>query len=73
MRENITDMIQQSATSVKKAINKLLESRISSQTRALMTKRREMMEHGEHKQALTEHAETCKARKTESKGGHRDV
>ncbi|KAK2164193.1 hypothetical protein NP493_1428g00036 [Ridgeia piscesae] len=58
MSETITDMIQQSA-SVAKAINKPLKSRISSPTRALTTKGREIMEDGDDKQRL-EYAEICK-------------
>ena len=42
MSETITDMIKQIAPRVAKAINTPLQSRISSPTRALMTKRREI-------------------------------
>ena len=47
MNETITYMIEQNASRVAKAINKLLKSRISSPTRALVTKRREMVGNGE--------------------------
>ena len=59
MSETITDMIQQSASSVAKAINKPLKSRISSPTRALMTKRREMAGNADNKQRI-EYAVICK-------------
>ncbi|MEG7521681.1 MAG: hypothetical protein M3H12_01060 [Chromatiales bacterium] len=52
MSKNITDMIQQSVTSVAKAINKQVKPRISSPTRALMKKRREMVENGDHKKRI---------------------
>ena len=58
MSEAITDMIQQSASRVATAITKPLKSRISSPTRALMTKRREMVEIGDDKQRI-EYAEIC--------------
>ncbi len=59
MRETITDMIQQSAPRVAKTINKPLKSRISSPTRALMTKPREIVEIGDDK-ARIEYVEICK-------------
>ena len=52
MSEIITDMIQQSASRVAKVINKPQKSRISSPTRALMTKRREMAENGDNNQEI---------------------
>ena len=58
MSEAITDMIQQSASRVPKAINKALKSRILSPTRALMTKRRVIVEKGDDKQRL-QSAEIC--------------
>ena len=57
MSETIRDMIQQSASRVAKAINKPHKSWISSPTRALMTKRREMAGNGDNKQPI-EYAET---------------
>ena len=50
MSESITDMIQQSASREARAINKLHKSRISSTTRTVMTKRREMAENGNNEQ-----------------------
>ena len=47
LSETITDMIQQSMSRVAKAINKPLPSRISSPTRGLMMKQREMVEYAE--------------------------
>ena len=44
MSETISDMIQQRASRVSRAINKPLKSRISSLTRALVTKRRKWWE-----------------------------
>ena len=66
MSEAITDMIQQSASRVAKAINKPLKSRISSPTQALMTKRREMVENGDDKQPI-EYAEICKTIKKKAR------
>ena len=66
MRENITGLIQQSATKVAKAFDKPLKSRISSPTRALMTKRNELVGIGDDKQRL-EYAEICKKIKKKSK------
>ena len=42
LNENITEMIQQTATSIAKQNTKRDKSRLSTQTRALMKKRREM-------------------------------
>jgi len=52
MSETTTDMIQQSAFKLAKAINKPLKLRISSPTKALMTKRREMLGNGDDKQQI---------------------
>ena len=58
MSETITDMVQQSASRVAKAINNSL--RISSPTRALMMQRREIVETGYDKLRI-EYAEVlCK-------------
>ena len=59
MSEAITSMIQQSASSVAKAINEQQKSRISSSTRALMTKRREMAVNSDSEQRI-QYAEICK-------------
>ena len=50
--ETIPDMIQQSASRVAKVITKPLKVRISSPTRALMTKRREILENCQDKQRI---------------------
>ena len=44
LNKNITEMIQQSATSIAKQTNKQKKPKLSSPTRALMKKRREMIE-----------------------------
>ena len=67
MSENITDMIQQSASRVAKAINKPHKSRIPSSPRALMTNRREKAGNGDKKQ----HAEIC--HQNESKRGNQEI
>ena len=59
MNEIISGMIQQSASKVAKAIIELQKSKISSSTRTLMTKRREMAEHGDNRQRIN-YAEICK-------------
>ena len=59
LSKTISDMIQQSASRVAKAINKSHKSRISSPTRALMTKRREMAGNADNKQRI-EYTEICK-------------
>ena len=64
--ETITDMTQQSASRVAKAINKPHKSRISSLTWALMTKRQEMAGMGDNKQRI-EYAEICKTIKKKAK------
>jgi len=50
MSEAITDMIQQSTSRIAKAITKPQQSMISSPTRALVTKRREMAGNGDNKE-----------------------
>ena len=59
-------MIKESATSVVKAINKPLTSRISSPTTPTLAKRREIVENGDHKQQIG-YAETCKTIKMSAK------
>ena len=44
LNKNMTEMIQQSALSIAKQTKKQKNPKISSPTRALMTKRREMIE-----------------------------
>ena len=66
MSETITDMIQQSASTVAQAINKPLESRISSPTRALKKK---MVENGDDKQRIKiiGYASICKTIKKKAR------
>ena len=64
--ETITDLIQQSASKVAKTISKPQKSRISSPTRALMKKRREMAGKGDNKQRI-EYAEICKTTKKKAR------
>ena len=59
MSETITYMIQQSASRVATAVNKPQKSRISSPTRALMTKLREIAGDGDNQQEI-EYAEIWK-------------
>ena len=66
MSETVTYIIQQNALRVAKTINMPHQSRISSPTRALMTKRREMAENGDNKQRI-EYAEICKTIKKKAR------
>ena len=68
MSEAITDIIQQSALRVAKTINKPQKSKssISSQTRGMMTKRREMAGKIDNKQRI-EYAEICKTIKNNAR------
>ena len=52
LSETITCMIQQTLSILAKAINKPQKSGISSPTRALMTKSREMVENGDDKERI---------------------
>ena len=58
MSDTITYMIQQIASIIANAFNKPQKSRISSPTRALMSKRRKIAEKGDNKQRI-EYAEIC--------------
>ena len=64
--ETITYMIQQSASRVAKAINKPHKSRISSPTRALMTRRWQMSGNGDTNQRI-EYAEIYKTIKKKAR------
>jgi len=66
LSETITDMIQQSASSVAKAINKSLKLRTSLPTRDLMTNRREMVGNSDDKHRI-EYAEICKTIKKKAR------
>ena len=66
MSETITYVIHHSASKMAKAINKLSKSMISSPTRTLMTKRREIVENGDDKQRV-KYAEICKTVKKKAK------
>ena len=57
--KTITDMVQHRASKVATAINKPLKSRVSSPIRALMAKRRQMVEKGDEIQRVG-YAEMCK-------------
>ena len=72
LSKTISDMIQQSASRVAKAINKSHKSRISSPTRALMTKRREMAGNADNKQRI-EYTEICKTIKKINTRGHLEI
>ena len=58
LNENITEMIQQTATSIAKQNTKRDKSRLSAQTRALMKKRREMVKNTARD--CIEYTEVCK-------------
>ena len=66
MSETIRVMIQLNSSRVAKTINKPLNSMISSPTRALMMKRREMVENGDDKQRI-EYTEICKTIKNKAR------
>ena len=66
MSETITYMIKQSASRVAKTINMPLKSSMSSPTKALMTKRREMLGNADDKQRI-EYAEICKTFKKKAR------
>ena len=71
MSETISDMIHLSASRLAKAINTPHKSRISSLTRVLMTKRRQMAGNGDNKQRIEyRHTTTKKAREDIRKYNH---
>ena len=59
LNTNMTEMIQQSALSIAKQTKKQKTPKISSPTRALMKKRREMIENKTHRDHI-EYVEICK-------------
>ena len=59
LNKNMTEMIQQSALSIAKHTKKQKNTKISSPTRALMKKRREMIENKTPRDHI-EHVEICK-------------
>ena len=65
LNENITEMIQQTATSIAKQNTKRDKSRLSTQTRALMKKRREMVKNTARN--CIEYTEICKTLKKKVK------
>ena len=62
----LTETIQQCATSVAKEASKQTKSRLSTETRALMKKRREMAETGNTRKRI-EYAEICKTIKKKAR------
>ena len=62
LHENMTEMIQQSAMSIAKQTKKQKKPKISSPTRALMKKRREMIENNTQRNHI-EYVEICKTTK----------
>ena len=67
LNKNMTEMIQQSALSIEKQTKKQKNQKISSSTRALMKKRREMIENKTPRDHI-EYVEICKTIKKESEG-----
>ena len=65
LNENITEMIQQTATSIAKQNTKWDKSRLSTQTKALMKKRREMVKNTARD--CIEYTEICKTLKKKAK------
>ena len=65
LNENITEMIQQKATSIAKQNTKRDKSRLSAQTRALMKKRREMVKNTARD--CIEYTEVCNTLKKKAK------
>ena len=63
---NMTELIQQSALSIAKQTKKQKNPKISSPTRALMKKRREMIENKTHRDHI-EYVEICKTIKKKAK------
>ena len=66
LNKNMTEMIQQSALSIAKQTKKQKNSKISSPTRALMKKRREMIENDTPRDHI-EYVEICKTIKKKAK------
>ena len=66
LNKNMTEMIQQSALSIAKQTKKQKNPKISSPTRALMKKRREMIEKKTPRDHI-EYVEICKTIKKKAK------
>ena len=66
LNENITEIIQQSAMSIAKETKKQKKPKISSPTRALMEKRREMIENNTPRDHI-QYVEICKTIKKKVK------
>ena len=66
LNKNMTEMIQQSALSIAKQTKKQKNPKISSPTRALMKKRREMIENKTPRDHI-EYVEICKTIKKKAK------
>ena len=66
LNKNMTEMIQQSAMSIAKQTKKKKKPKISSPTRALMKKRREMIENKTTRDH-TEYVEICKTIKKKAR------
>ena len=66
LNKNMTEMIQQSALSIEKQTKKQKNQKISSSTRALMKKRREMIENKTPRDHI-EYVEICKTIKKKAK------
>ena len=66
LNRNMTEMIQQSATSITTQTKKQKKPKISSPTRALMKKRREMIENKTHRDHI-EYVEICKTIKKKAR------
>ena len=69
LNKNMTKMIQQSAMSIAKQTKKQKKLKISSPTRALMKKRREMIEY----KTPRDHTEYVELRKTITNKGREDI
>ena len=70
LNKNMTELIQQSDTSIAKQTKKQKKPKISSPTRALMKKCREMIENETHRDHL-EYVEICKTIKKKAREGIR--
>ena len=66
LNKNMTEMIQQSATSIAKQTKKQRKARISSPTRALIKKRREVIENKTTRDRI-EYVHICKTMKKKAR------
>ena len=69
LNKNMTEMVQQSALSIAKQTNKQKKPKISLPTRALMKKRREMIEN----KTPRDHIEYVEIYKTKKKKAREDI